>query len=108
MLLKNIGYLNEQFETLFHYDIRIEKNEIKEIEKNLIPQKNEEIIDGTHLLVLPGLCDAHIHIGQQLLKGKVLDAEGIIWKDIMLPFESSLTPEIMYLNAKLAHIEMIK
>lgn len=108
MLLKNIAYLNEQFDVLFHYDIRIEKNIIVEIDKNIIPQQNEEIVDGKNLLVVPGLCDAHTHIGQQLLKGKVLDAEGIIWKDIMLPFESSLTPEIMALNTKLALIEMIK
>ena len=108
MLLKNIAYLNEKFDVLFHYDIRIEKNIIVEINKNIAPQQSEEIIDGKNLLVLPGLCDAHTHIGQQLLKGKVLDAEGIIWKDIMLPFESSLTPEIMALNTKLALIEMIR
>ncbi len=38
----------------------------------------------------------------------MLDAEGIIWKNIMLPFESSITDEIMSLNTKLALIEMIK
>lgn len=108
MLLKNIAYLNENLEVLFHQDIRIENNYIKEIGKNLSQIENEEILDGTNLLVTPGLCDAHTHIGQQLLKGKVLDAKGIIWKDIMLPFESSLTDDVMSLNTKLALIEMIK
>lgn len=108
MLLKNIAYLNEQFDVQFNYDIRIHKNLIHEIGKNLLPEKDEEIIDGKNLLVTPGLCDAHTHIGQQLLKGKVLDADGIIWKDIMLPFESSLNSEVMSLNTKLAMIEMIK
>ena len=32
----------------------------------------------------------------------------VIWKNIMLPFESSITDEIMSLNTKLAFIEMIK
>ena len=107
MLLKNIGYLDENFEVIFHKDIRIENNLIKNIGTDLIPLPNEEIVDGEKLIVMPGLCDAHTHIGQQLLKGKVLDAEGIIWQDIMLPFESSLTDETMKLNTKLALIEMI-
>ncbi len=123
MILKNISYLNENFEVIFHKDIRIENNIIKEIGTDLksfsdeeiidgkklivMPGSDEEIIDGKKLIVMPGLCDGHTHIGQQLLKGKVLDADGIIWQDIMLPFESSLTDEIMKLNTKLALIEMI-
>ncbi len=108
MLLKNIAYLDENFNIVFDYDIRIEANIIKEIGKNLNKLDKEEIMYGNELLVTPGLCDAHTHIGQQLLKGKVLDANGIIWKDIMLPFESSLTAEKMSLNTRYALIEMIK
>lgn len=108
MLLKNIAYLDENLDVIFNRDIRIKDNYIKEIDENLEIEGEEEVINGENLLVTPGLCDAHTHIGQQLLKGKVLDAEGIIWKNIMLPFESSITDEIMSLNTKLALIEMIK
>ena len=108
MLLKNIAYLDENLDVIFNKDIRIKDNYIKEIGENLEIEGEEEVINGENLLVTPGLCDAHTHIGQQLLKGKVLDAEGIIWKNIMLPFESSITDEIMSLNTKLALIEMIK
>lgn len=108
MLLKNIAYLDENLDIIFNRDIRIKDNYIKEIGENLEIEEEEEVIIGENLLVTPGLCDAHTHIGQQLLKGKVLDAEGIIWKNIMLPFESSITDEIMSLNTKLALIEMIK
>lgn len=108
MLLKNIAYLDENLDVIFNRDIRIKDNYIKEIGENLEIEGDEEVINGENLLVTPGLCDAHTHIGQQLLKGKVLDAEGIIWKNIMLPFESSITDEIMSLNTKLALIEMIK
>lgn len=108
MLLKNIAYLDENFDVIFNCDIRIEGNIIKEIGKNLNRIEGEEIVDGKTLLVTPGLCDTHTHIGQQLLKGRVLDADGIIWKDIMLPFESSLTSEKMSLNTRYALIEMIK
>lgn len=108
MLLKNIAYLNENLDVIFNRDIRIKDNYIKEIGENLEIEGEEEVINGKNLLVTPGLCDAHTHIGQQLLKGKVLDAEEIIWKNIMLPFESSITDKIMSLNTKLALIEMIK
>ena len=108
MLLKNIAYLDKNLDVIFNKDIRIKDNYIKEIRENLEIEGEEEVINGENLLVTPGLCDAHTHFGQQLLKGKVLDAEGIIWKNIMLPFESSITDEIMSLNTKLALIEMIK
>ena len=108
MLLKNIAYLDENLDIIFNRDIRIKDNYIKEIGENLEIEEEKEVINGENLLVTPGLCDAHTHIGQQFLKGKVLDAEGIIWKNIMLPFESSITDEIMSLNTKLALIEMIK
>ncbi len=65
-------------------------------------------IDGTHRLVMPGLVDCHTHTGQQLLRGRVLDELPMIWTRIMLPFESTLTPELMRLSAKLSALEMIK
>ena len=78
MLLKNIAYLDENLDIIFNRDIRIKDNYIKEIGENLEIEEEKEVINGENLLVTPGLCDAHTHIGQQLLKGKVLDAEGII------------------------------
>ena len=66
-----------------------------------------ERIDGTHLLVMPGLVDCHTHTGQQLLRGRVLDELPMIWTRIMLPFESTLTPRLMRLSAQLCALEMI-
>lgn len=68
----------------------------------------EKVICGKGKLVMPGMIDSHMHTGQQLLKGLVLDAKPIIWTRIMLPFESTLTPEKMRLSAKLSALEMIK
>lgn len=68
----------------------------------------DRTICGRGKLFMPGLMDSHMHTGQQLLKGLVLDAEPIIWTRVMLPFESTLTPEKMQLSAKLAALEMIK
>ena len=57
------------------------------------------------MLYLPGFIDSHMHTGQQLLRGRVLDAMPMIWKRIMLPFESTLNEEKMRLSAELAALE---
>lgn len=67
-----------------------------------------ETVDGSRLLWMPGLTDGHMHTGQQLLRGRILDALPMIWTRIMLPFESTLTPEKMELSAGLAALEMIR
>lgn len=68
----------------------------------------EKVICGKGKLVMPGMMDCHMHTGQQLLKGLVLDAKPIIWTRVMLPFESTLTAEKMRLSAETAALEMIK
>lgn len=68
----------------------------------------KERICGRGKLLMPGLADCHMHTGQQLLKGRILDELPMIWTRIMLPFESTLTPEKMALSARLAALEMIK
>lgn len=68
----------------------------------------KKVISGKEKLIMPGLIDSHMHTGQQLLKGLVLDAKPIIWTRVMLPFESTLTSEKMQLSAKAAALEMIK
>lgn len=70
--------------------------------------KNADIIEGQGKLLMPGLCDCHMHTGQQLLKGRILDALPMIWTRIMLPFESTLDVEKMRLSAELAALEMIR
>lgn len=67
-----------------------------------------EVADGSRLLWMPGLTDGHMHTGQQLLRGRILDALPMIWTRIMLPFESTLTPQRMELSASLAALEMIR
>ena len=71
-------------------------------------EDRKDWIDGRGKLLMPGLADCHMHTGQQLLKGKILDELPMIWTRIMLPFESTLTEQKMELSAKLAALEMIK
>ncbi|QUO32612.1 amidohydrolase family protein [Faecalicatena sp. Marseille-Q4148] len=115
MRILDTTILNEQYEIIRHKDILIADGRIQKILDTKsstdcfrVREKTEEVIDGRHLLFLPGLIDSHMHTGQQLLRGRVLDELPMIWTRIMLPFESRLTKEKMRLSAELASLEMMK
>lgn len=92
-----------------HMDIAVSDGKIIETGEGLWKRYQAgECISGKGKLFMPGLIDSHMHTGQQLLRGLVLDAKPIIWTRVMLPFESTLTPEKMRLSAQSAALEMIK
>lgn len=103
-------YVLRQYDCLEkHQDIAITDGKIAEVGVNLGQfYQADQVLDGHSKLFMPGLVDSHMHTGQQLLKGLVLDAKPIIWTRVMLPFESTLTPEKMKLSAEIAALEMIQ
>lgn len=109
LLIKD-GFVLRTSDTLEkHTDIAVSQGKIIEVGQQLSQKYSAAtVIDGKNKLFMPGLIDSHMHTGQQLLKGRVLDAKPIIWTRIMLPFESTLTPKRMELSADLAALEMIK
>lgn len=66
------------------------------------------ILGGDNKLLMPGLVDAHTHVAQQLLRGAVEEQRPMVWARILVPYESCLTPEDVYISAKVACLEMIK
>lgn len=109
LLIKNTSVLVCGSRVEEHRDIAVKDGKILEVGAGLGERyQAAEVIDGRYKLFMPGLIDSHMHTGQQLLKGRVLDAKPIIWTRIMLPFESTMTPERMSLSARLAALEMIK
>ena len=111
LLLMNVDFLDENWERVRGRDIVIRDGVILEIRKHgdseTVYEANETV-DGGDMLYLPGFIDSHMHTGQQLLRGRVLDAMPMIWKRIMLPFESTLNEEKMRLSAELAALDMIR
>lgn len=109
LLIKDGSALINAEAVLEHVDIAINGGRIEEAGPGLWKRYQAfETINGKGKLFMPGLIDSHIHTGQQLLKGLVLDAKPIIWTRIMLPFESTLTAGKMRLSAQAAALEMIK
>ena len=77
LLLMNVDFLDENWERVRGRDIVIRDGVIVEIRKHgdseTVYEANETV-DGGEMLYLPGFIDSHMHTGQQLLRGRVLDA----------------------------------
>lgn len=71
-------------------------------------------IDARGRIAMPGLIDAHFHTGQQLLRGKLQaiarkrPLKLPVWKNYLIPFESCLEPEDVYLSGLVAYTNMIQ
>ncbi|WP_150274688.1 amidohydrolase family protein [Paenibacillus tepidiphilus] len=70
--------------------------------------EGKETLRGKGKLLMPGLVDAHTHTCQQFLRGRTLGEYPMIWSRILVPFESSLREEDVYLGAQVSCLEMMK
>lgn len=110
LLIRNSDYLDPEFELSEGKSILIRDGKIEAVDTaERLEEKYtwKEEMDGSGCIYMPGLVDSHMHTGQQLLRGNVLDEMPMIWTRIMLPYESTLTPERMRLSARMAAVEMI-
>lgn len=110
LLIRNSDYLDPEFELAEGMSILIRDGKIEAVDTaERLGEKYtwKEEMDGSGCIYMPGLVDSHMHTGQQLLRGNVLDEMPMIWTRIMLPYESTLTPERMRLSARMAAVEMI-
>lgn len=67
-----------------------------------------ETFHATGKLAMPGMYDCHTHTVQQLLKGGTVDEPPIIWRRILVPYESQLTPEDRYHAARLYCLQALR
>ena len=107
IIIRNTKLLDPCFKVRDSVDIGILNGKISEIGQN-IDGSSDQIIDGHGLLAMPGLIDAHHHNAQQLLRAKPIDEYPMVWTRFLVPFESNLTPEDMYISSQLSALEMIK
>lgn len=91
MIIKN-GFLfttlANDFEKL---DIRIEESKITEVNSNIVPADNEEVMDAEGKYITPGLIDAHSHI--------CISEEGMgETGDDCCDYSDAITPELEVLD----------
>jgi 5-methylthioadenosine/S-adenosylhomocysteine deaminase len=111
IIIRNCQLLTESYKIIEDKSIAINDSKILEIDDTkVIDEKysSKETLEGKGKLFMPGLIDAHMHTCQQFLRGRIMDEYPMIWKRIMVPFESNLTEKDVSLGAELSCLEMIK
>lgn len=107
LIIRDVTMLDKDYEIQEHVDIAVSGNKIAYVGADVQGEAKEEI-SGKGMLAMPGLVDAHHHNAQQLLRAKPIDEYPMIWTRFLVPFESSLTEEDMYISSQLSMLEMIK
>lgn len=69
---------------------------------------SQAVLWASGKLAIPGMYDCHTHTVQQLLKGGTVDEPPIIWRRILVPYESQMTSEDRYHAARLYCIQALK
>jgi 5-methylthioadenosine/S-adenosylhomocysteine deaminase len=97
-------------EVLEHVDILIRPPEIAAIGPTgtLDPPPDARVLDGRGKLTLPGLVNAHAHIGITLLRtgSEAMALEP--WLDWLIPKQSTMEPDDFYRGALLACLEQTR
>jgi len=76
MLIKNASILyGKELTYLPSTNLKISEQIFKKIKPNLSPSQKEEVIDCEGLLLVPGLVNSHIHIGDSIGKDITLNKD---------------------------------
>lgn len=111
IVINGCSYLAPDLSIADNVSICISGTKIARIETDPHAAQNleaEVFLEGRGKLAIPGLVDAHTHAAQQLLRGSVVDELPMVWARILVPFESSLTPEDVRAGALLFCLESLK
>lgn len=112
LLLKNCRYIatfDDENHEFVGYDILIDGNVIKNISPEIDP-RNEEIIDCSRHIAIPGLVNTHHHFFQILtrnLKG-AQDLKLFDWLVYHYPIWKKIDEKEIYYSTKLALVELLK
>lgn len=108
MLLKNCRYVvtqNSRREILENVDILVEGNRISSIAKDL---DGEDAIDCSERIVMPGLVNAHAHLGMTHLRGISDDDELAEWLERVWAQEREFTEEDILRGSYLGIVESLR
>ena len=90
-------------------NIYIRENKIYHLGSKLEDFSPDKIIDGKNQVAMPGLINAHTHIGMSIFRNYGNDVSLESWlNDYIWPIESKLEPEDIYYGSSLSLAEMIE
>lgn len=97
MLFKNISILDENFEIKNNMFVLVVNDKIQAISTTMPICSEQEEIDGTNLLLMPGFYNTHTHIPMGLLRGYGENLPLDSWlKQKVFPFEAKLIAKDVY------------
>ncbi|MBQ9280392.1 MAG: amidohydrolase [Clostridia bacterium] len=106
ILIKN-GYIVSMVSAVRRGDILVENDRIARIGN--IDCEADRVIDATGKIVMPGLINAHTHVGMSLFRGCADEHELMTWlENDIWPVENKMTASDVYSASMLSGIEMIK
>ncbi|MBK9712238.1 MAG: 8-oxoguanine deaminase [Kouleothrix sp.] len=88
----------------------VEGNVIRQVgPSEMLPAVADEVIDARDMVILPGLVNTHHHFYQTLTRNlpAAQDANLFGWLRTLYPIWAGLTPEAVYVSAKIAIAELI-
>ncbi|AAM24797.1 5-methylthioadenosine/S-adenosylhomocysteine deaminase [Caldanaerobacter subterraneus subsp. tengcongensis MB4] len=109
LLIKNVNLLSmEEDKVLEGVNVYVEGDTIKHIGELLPDVKVDVVIEGKDKLAMPGLINAHTHLGMSLFRNYANDVPLFDWlTKYIWPLEARLTAEDVYWGSLLSMIEMI-
>ncbi len=108
-LIKNgtVITMNAQKE-IMKMDVIIKDNKIISLEE-CYNGPYDEVIDAANMIVMPGLINAHTHLGMSIFRGTNDGLDLMSWlNDKIFPIEDKMNERDMYYSSLLSCIEMIK
>ncbi|MDC8453379.1 MAG: amidohydrolase family protein, partial [Candidatus Nitrosotalea sp.] len=76
MLIKNISlFYGRELDYIQNTSVQISGKYIGQIGLKLSPLKDEPVLDGEGLLMMPGLINSHTHIGDSIAKDIGIDSD---------------------------------
>jgi len=111
ILIKNVHILTMRASTEkpFIGDIGIENSMIVHV--GVVPETfvADKILEGSNLIALPGLINAHTHMGMSLFRNYADDMPLMTWlSEKIWPTEANLTSEDVYYGTMLSLAELIR
>lgn len=107
MLIKNTTVVSfDDLSILESVDVKIRGNLIQSIEK--IDEVDNETIDGSRYVLMPGLTNAHAHTAMALLRGAAEDTTSTEWfNEHIWIYEKNIDKGDVYIGTLLGGAEMI-
>jgi 5-methylthioadenosine/S-adenosylhomocysteine deaminase len=101
--------MNAALEVLPHHDVIVNGQFITAVTPGGAEQPAaRKVLDGRGLILMPGLINAHTHLGMSLFKNTAAAAELFEWLDWTGRYQKKITPEDNYWSVMLAAAELIR